>query len=95
MQQVKTRKKTARKKTRTIKSRPRIEPAAIYNRSEAAEAVGVSQITLFRAYDSGNLKGYRVGARISHSGQQLLDWLEAGGKTGRTVEDVRRESAEK
>ena len=30
-----------------------------------------------------------------HSGQHLLDWLEAGGRTGRSAEDVRRERAKK
>lgn len=98
MQQAITRRKTTKKKSRkTIKAqaRPTIEPTRIYSRPEAADACGVSQITLFRAYDSGHLKAYRQGSRISHSGQHLLDWMESGGRTGRTVEDVRKERAEK
>jgi hypothetical protein len=28
------------------------------------------------------LKAYRIGRRVIHSGQHLLDWLNNGGKTG-------------
>jgi hypothetical protein len=94
MQQVATRKKTTRKKSRkTIKPKPAIVPGAIYNRYEAADVTGFHWMTLFRAYDNGYLKGYHGGSRVTHSGQHLLDWLEAGGKTGRTAEDVTREQA--
>src|SRR5262245_20833601 len=96
MEQTASQRKTTKKKSRKItpaRQRPPIEPTAIYSRRWAAEAVGVSEITLFRAYDSGNLKGYRVGSRVSHSGQHLIDWMESGGKTGRTMEDVRKERA--
>lgn len=62
--------------------RPPVEPNRIYPRKEAAFAVGVATITLIRAYDSGYLKAYRVGRRLLHSGQHLIDWLDAGGKTG-------------
>ncbi len=97
MRQAATRTKGKARKARKIKNlaRPVIEPGKLYNRREAALACGVSQITMFRAYDSGNLKAYRAGARLQHSGQHLLDWLEAGGKTGRTREDVERERSEK
>jgi hypothetical protein len=96
MQQPTTRKKTTRKKTHRIAKaqvRPTIEPTRIYSRPEAALACGVGQITLFRAYDAGHLKAYRQGSRVSHSGQHLLDWMESGGRTGRTKEDVERELA--
>src|SRR5262245_55348596 len=98
MQQATLRKKSTgnrSRKTAQTRTRPAIEPTRNYNRKEAAIACDVSEITLFRAYDSGNLKAYRVGARILHSGRHLLDWLEAGGRTGRTVENVRKERAEK
>lgn len=94
MQQATIRKKTSGKKSRRItkaQTPPAIEPGRIYNRKQAALACSVGEITLFRAYDSGNLKAYRVGSRVSHSGQHLLDWLEAGGRTGRTLDDVKRE----
>src|SRR5262245_7998464 len=92
MQKVKIRKKTARKKA--VKARPPIDPMTNYDRYEAAELVGVAWQTPFRAYDNGHLGAYRVGARVLHSGQHLLDWLQNGGRTGRTVEDVRKERAE-
>lgn len=63
-------------------NRPAIEPLKNYTREEAAKVVPCAQITLIRAYDNGFLSFYRVGRRILHSGQHLIDWLEAGGKTG-------------
>jgi hypothetical protein len=55
---------------------------AIYSRPEAAQVAGCAIITLIRAYTAGHLMGYRQGRLVKHSGQHLLDWLEAGGKTG-------------
>jgi hypothetical protein len=55
-----------------------IEPAAIYSRAEAARVAGVSQITLWRALERGDLSCYRRGRRVLHSGQHLLDWLRKG-----------------
>lgn len=63
--------------------RPLLEPKRNYNRAEAAHAVGCAVITLIRAYESSHLKAYRIGRKVLHSGQHLIDWLEAGGKTGR------------
>lgn len=65
--------------------RPTLDPSRNYTRAEAALAVGVAPISLFRAFDAGHLNAFRVGRRVIHSGQQLLDWLAAGGKTS-TVE---------
>jgi len=73
--------------------RPAIEAGRQYSRREAAYALGVGQITLYRAYDNGHLQAYRIGGRILHSGQHLIDWLEGGGRTGRTAEDVKREAS--
>jgi hypothetical protein len=71
--------KPARKKRRP--NRPPIDPAGIYSRAEAAFLTNVSLMTLIRARDAGHLSEFRAGRRCLHSGQQLLDWLEAGGKT--------------
>lgn len=95
MQQTAARRKTRKKKSKTVKPRPPIEPVRMYDRRESGHVVGVGWQTIFRAHDNGHLKGYRAGSRILHSGQHLLDWLESGGKTGRTVEDVRKESKKK
>jgi hypothetical protein len=58
-----------------------LEPARLHNRGEASLVVGVARITLIRAFNSGHLAGYRVGTRVLHTGQQLLDWLNSGGHT--------------
>ena len=58
-----------------------IEPDAIYARKESARACRVSEGTIIRAYQSGNLEAYTAGNRIRHTGAHLLDWLQRGGKT--------------
>jgi hypothetical protein len=98
MQQTLNQQKASRKKSRKPakrQARPAIEPTRLYNRSEAAIACGVAGITLWRAYSNGTLKAYRVGSRVSHSGQHLLDWLESGGRTGRTAADLEQEREKK
>lgn len=59
-----------------------ILPTAIYNRPEAALVADCAVITLIRAYGAGHLEGYRIGRYVKHSGQQILNWLESGGRTG-------------
>lgn len=66
-----------------LKSRPPLETSRNYTVPEAALAIGVAAITIWRALESQNLKSYRVGRRVIVGGQHLLDWLEAGGKTSK------------
>lgn len=86
MAELATEQKTAERKRKTPRKlnshRQPILPAAIYSRPEAATVAGCAVITLIRAYSAGHLAGYRQGRLIKHSGQHLLDWLEAGGRTG-------------
>jgi excisionase family DNA binding protein len=64
--------------------RPLLEPFRNYTIPEAARAIGVAAITIWRALESGHLKCYRVGRRvICNGGQHLIPWLEAGGKTSK------------
>ena len=64
--------------------RPLLEPFRNYTVPEAARAIGVAAITIWRALESGHLKCYRVGRRvICNGGQHLIPWLEAGGKTSK------------
>jgi hypothetical protein len=71
-------------KKRRKKERPLLEPARNYTVPEAALAVGVAPITIWRALESSHLKCYRVVRRvICNGGQHLIPWLEAGGKTSR------------
>lgn len=72
---------SAKRKPTTAKARPEIIPARNYTVSESALAVGVSDITIWRALESDRLKCFRVGRRVICSGQHLLDWLKSGGKT--------------
>ncbi len=60
-----------------------IEVNRNYREREAAQAANCSNFTIRRARINGHLQFYRVGRIVLHSGQHLLDWLEAGGKTGK------------
>lgn len=84
----KAKRKTNRKDTL---NRPAIEPLKNYPRPEAAKVVPCAVITLIRAFEAGHLSAYRVGRNVVHSGQQLIDWLEAGGKTGRVGNQIPQE----
>ena len=81
--------KKIRKSKKIITSRPALDPRKIYSRAEAALTVGVAPITLIRAYDNGHLQAYRLGRKVAHSGQHLLDWLNQGGLTSRKTEGLR------
>jgi hypothetical protein len=60
-----------------------IEANRNYREKEAALASNCSKFTIRRARENDHLKFYRCGRLILYSGQHLLDWLEAGGKTGK------------
>jgi excisionase family DNA binding protein len=77
-------KPVAKKRGPKAAARPALNTETLYNRREAALVTNLSRMTLIRAFNSGNLPGYRVGTRVLHSGQQILDWLNSGGKTGWT-----------
>lgn len=69
------------KKRNTTRIFQPLELNVNYSISNAAAVAGVSAITVWRAIHSNNLKTYRVGRRRVISGQQIQEWLEAGGKT--------------
>lgn len=71
----------ATKAGRAAAKKPVLTPDRIYTRAESALVIGCAEITLIRARDAGHLAELRVGRNVLHSGQQLLDWLNAGGKT--------------
>lgn len=77
----KTARQSRQQKNRQKITRPTLDPTRIYTRDEAALALGVSKITLIRARDAGHLAELRAGRRCLHAGQQLLDWLNSGGRT--------------
>jgi DNA invertase Pin-like site-specific DNA recombinase len=78
----KTRRKSRRKPGCKPKTRrPPLDASRIYTLAEAALASGCSKSTIIRARDSRNLTELRVGGKIIFSGESLLSWLNAGGKT--------------
>jgi hypothetical protein len=90
MPQSSSRRTAPRTKSRR-QPRPTIEPSRLYSRAEAALAIGCAVITIIRADERGHLLGYRVGRRRQYSGEQLMAWLSAGGRTGRSARDVEAE----
>jgi hypothetical protein len=65
-----------------IKRRPVIEPEKLYTRGEVAILVNRHENTIYRAWKFCNLAGRVIGNRVGHFGWQILEWLDAGGKTG-------------
>jgi excisionase family DNA binding protein len=62
--------------------RPTLDRQRNYSVTEAALTMGVAAVTIWRAIYSGHLRHYRVGRRVLVSGEQLVAWRDAGGKTG-------------
>jgi hypothetical protein len=71
--------------------RPLLESGRLYPLREGALACGCSISTLIRARNAGHLIGLRTGKKVQFAGKALIDWLEAGGRTGCPPEDVQRE----
>ena len=61
-----------------------IYPTGIYTFSEAAELIKCSYSSIRRAVESGNLAITRIGNQPRILGAKLLEWIEAGGVTGRS-----------
>jgi len=74
---------TARKKRKRSIRRLQLELARHYAIPEGADVVGVHPNTLWKAVYAGYLLTFRAGRRRLVSGQQLQDWLNAGGKTSK------------
>jgi hypothetical protein len=74
-------KKNIRKK-RTVRRIP-LELNRNYSVPEGAEAANVAPVTMWRAIAGNHLQTCRAGRRRIVSGQQIKDWLDAGGKTSK------------
>lgn len=61
-----------------------IHSTGIYTFNEAAELSKCSYSTIRRAVESGNLIISRIGNQPRIIGAKLLEWIEAGGATGRS-----------
>jgi hypothetical protein len=77
-----------RKPRRVAKKKPlpqsfrKIQREILYTRSETAFVTGHHLSTIIRAWLNGCLSGKVIGNRVSHWGWQILEWIDAGGKTG-------------
>ncbi len=58
-----------------------LTPNRNFSVNEAAASLSINAITIWRAIWGGHLQTYRIGRRHVISTEQLLAWLEAGGKT--------------
>jgi hypothetical protein len=73
--------KSARKPKSKKTERQRLEPTRLYSRKDLADIFGAHSITSLRAHRRQHLEGYTVGRLVFHTGEQVLAWLNAGGKT--------------
>lgn len=72
--------------------KPEIKADALYTYHEVATLAGVSYMTIFRAAEAGYLKADYIGSEPRIRGAAVLQWLEEGGKTGRSKKNLIEES---
>ena len=73
--------------------KPEIKSGSLYTWNEVALLTGVSARTVQRAAESGRLKVDYIGSEPRVRGAAILQWLDEGGKTGRSRRDLIREAA--
>lgn len=61
-----------------------IHQTGVYTYKEAAALSKCSYVTIWRAVTNGKLKATTVGNQPRIIGAELLNWIEAGGETGRS-----------
>ena len=61
-----------------------IHQTGIYTYKEAAMLSKCSYVTIWRAVANGKLKATNIGNQPRIIGAELLNWIEAGGETGRS-----------
>lgn len=61
----------------------RIEPSAVYTMHEASWLASCAYQSIFHAIKNKHLKAGGIGRTPRVKGSDLLDWIEAGGRTGR------------
>ena len=61
-----------------------IHPTGVYTYKEAAALSKCSYVTIWRAVNNGKLQATSVGSQPRILGSKLLEWIEAGGETGRS-----------
>jgi excisionase family DNA binding protein len=68
--------------------KPEIRLGALYNYNQVARLTGVSVRTVKRAIESERLKADYIGSEPRIRGAAILQWLDEGGKTGRSRRDL-------
>jgi excisionase family DNA binding protein len=74
--------------------KPEIKRDALYTCNEAATLTGTSRSTIQRAVEAERLKADYTGSELRIRGAAILQWLDEGGKTGRSRRDLIREAGE-
>lgn len=73
--------------------KPEVKPDALYTYDEVATLTGVSYSTVKRAVESERLKTYYIGSEPRIRGAAILQWLDEGGRTGRSRQNLIEEAA--
>ena len=68
--------------------KPEIKRDTLYTYDEVATLTSVGRRTIERAVENGNLKTDHMGPEPRICGAAILQWLDAGGKTGRSRRDL-------
>jgi hypothetical protein len=76
----------------SLVNKPEIKRDALYTWSEVATLTEVSVRTLQNAAKNERLKVDYIGSEPRIRGAAILQWLDEGGKTGRSKRDLLREA---
>jgi excisionase family DNA binding protein len=72
--------------------KPEIKRDMLYTYDEVAMLTNVGRRTIERAVENGNLKTDHMGSEPRICGAAILQWLDEGGKTGRSRRDLVEEA---
>lgn len=74
--------------------KPEIKRDTLYTYDEVATLTSVGRRTIERAVENGNLKADYIGSEPRIRGASILQWLDEGGKTGRSRKQLMEETGE-
>lgn len=73
--------------------KPEIQRDSLYTYRETADLVGVSLNTIKRAAEAERLKVDYIGSEPRIRGAAIFQWLDEGGRTGRSRQNLIEEAA--
>ncbi|MGH9767215.1 MAG: hypothetical protein ACREAB_07250 [Blastocatellia bacterium] len=73
--------------------KPEIKADALYTYQEVVALTGVSYSTIKRAVENERLKADYIGSEPRIRGAAIFQWLDEGGKTGRSRRNLIEEAA--